>query len=331
MDLVNNLDNKFKIVVIGGGTGISNILRGLKKVTNDIVAIVTVADDGGGSGALRNELGILPPGDIRNCLISLANTEPIMKDLLRYRFNEGNLKNQNFGNLFIAAMIGITSDFEEAIKKTSEVLAITGKVLPVTTENVTLRAELFNGNIVEGESKIPNEVIKNKTGIKNISIIPSDVKPLRDCVNEILNADIILLGPGSLYTSILPNLKIEEVVKAINMSKGLRVYISNIMTQPGETDGYTLSDHVNSIFSNTDISSLDYVIANDKLLEKHILKKYESKNSNQVICDYDEISKLDLILIKDDLVKLKDDFIRHDHNKLACIIRDIMNSRFCSR
>ena len=163
MGVIDKLNDNPKIVVIGGGTGISNILRGIKKFTNNVIAIVTVADDGGGSGVLRSELGILPPGDIRNCLIALANTEPVMKELLKYRFKEGNLKNQNFGNLFIAAMIGITNSFEEAIKKVSEVLAITGKVLPVTTESVVLKAELLNGIIVEGESKIPNEVIKYNT------------------------------------------------------------------------------------------------------------------------------------------------------------------------
>ncbi len=326
MDLVSNLDNEFKIVVIGGGTGISNILRGLKKITSDVVAIVTVADDGGGSGVLRDELGILPPGDIRSCLISLANTEPIMKELLRYRFTEGNLKNQNFGNLFIAAMIGITGNFEDAIKKTSEVLAITGKVLPVTTEDMIIKAELLDGTFVEGESKIPCEVLKKNTGIKNIFIVPDIIKPLKDCVNEVLNADIIILGPGSLYTSILPNLKIKEMCDALNKSRGLKVYISNIMTQPGETDGYTLSDHVDAIFRNTNISSIDYVIANDRVLDEDILGKYECNNSEQVVCDYIKLSKLNIVVVKDDLVKLENNLIRHDHNKLACIVKDIINS-----
>ena len=314
-----------KVVVIGGGTGISNILRGLKKIINDVVAVVTVADDGGGSGILRNELGILPPGDIRNCLIALANTEPIMKQLLRYRFTEGNLKNQNFGNLFIAAMIGITSNFEEAIKKVSQVLAITGKVLPVTSENIILRAKLLNGVIVEGESKIPKEVIKYNTKIEELLIYPENVESTKDCINEILNADAIILGPGSLYTSIIPNLKIKSICESINKSKGVKIYISNIMTQPGETDDYTLYDHVYNLFKNTNLLKLDYVIVNDKILKDIDVKNYEYQNSKQVICDYDRLLDINITIIKEDLIKFKEGFIRHNEDKLSKIIMDIIN------
>lgn len=313
-----------KIVVIGGGTGISNILRGLKKITKDVIAIVTVADDGGGSGILRSELGILPPGDIRNCLISLANTEPIMKELLKYRFKDGNLKDQNFGNLFIAAMIGITNNFDEAIKKVSEVLAITGKVLPVTTENMTLKAELLNGDIVRGESKIPKEVIKKNSGIKKIFIEPSNVRPFSDCVQEILKADVIILGPGSLYTSILPNLKIKEICDALNNSKGIKVYISNIMTQPGETDNYSLYDHVMSIFNNSDIKKIDYVVANDSTFDNNIFGKYACKNSKYVECDFDKLNENGIKVIKDNLIKIEDNFIRHNHGRLSNIIDNLV-------
>lgn len=325
MNIFKEFKKNPKVVVIGGGTGISNILRGLKKIINDVVAIVTVADDGGGSGMLRDELGILPPGDIRNCLIALANTEPIMKQLLRYRFTEGNLKNQNFGNLFIAAMIGITSNFEEAIKKVSEVLAITGKVLPVTSENIILRAKLSNGMVIEGESKIPKEVIKYNTKIEELSIYPENVESTKDCIDEILNADVIILGPGSLYTSIIPNLKIKSVCEAINKSKGIKVYISNIMTQPGETDDYTLYDHVYNLFKNTNLLKLDYVIANDRMLNNIDIKNYEYHNSKQVICDYDRLLDIDVTIIKEDLIKFKEDFIRHNEDKLSKIIIDIIN------
>ena len=321
-----NCPKEPKIVVIGGGTGISNILRGIKKFTSNISAIVTVADDGGGSGILRNELGILPPGDIRNCLIALANTEPIMKQLLKYRFTDGNLKNQNFGNLLIAAMIGITDNFEEAIKKVSEVLAITGKVLPVTSENMKLRAELSNGVIIEGESKIPVEVIKYKARIKKVFIVPDDIKPVKDCILEILSADAIVLGPGSLYTSILPNLKVKDICNAINRSNGVKIYISNIMTQPGETDNYTLYDHIFSIFENTDISKIDYIIANNGNLDDRLLKKYEFNNSIQVICDESKFYEMDVRIFKDNLIKSKGDFIRHDNDKLARIIIDIIKN-----
>lgn len=325
MDIVKNFKKNPKVVVIGGGTGISNILRGLKKNITDVVAIVTVADDGGGSGMLRDELGILPPGDIRNCLIALANTEPIMKQLLRYRFTDGNLKNQNFGNLFIAAMIGITSNFEEAIKKVSEVLAITGKVLPVTSENIILRAKLSNGVMVEGESKIPKEVIKYNTKIEELLIYPENVESTKDCIDEILNADAIILGPGSLYTSIIPNLKIKSICESINKSKGVKIYISNIMTQPGETDDYTLYDHVYNLFKNTNLLKLDYVIANDRMLNNIDVKNYEYKNSKQVICDYDRLLDINTTIIKDDLIKFKEDFIRHNEDKLSKIIMDIIN------
>ncbi len=325
MNIVKEFKKNPKVVVIGGGTGISNILRGLKKIINDVVAIVTVADDGGGSGMLRDELGILPPGDIRNCLIALANTEPIMKQLLRYRFTEGNLKNQNFGNLFIAAMIGITSNFEEAIKKVSEVLAITGKVLPVTSENIILRAKLSNGVIVEGESKIPKEVIKYNTKIEELLIYPENVESTKDCIDEILNADAIILGPGSLYTSIIPNLKIKSICESINKSKGVKIYISNIMTQPGETDDYTLYDHVYNLFKNTNLLKLDYVIANDRMLNNIDVKNYEYQNSKQVICDYDRLADINVTIIKEDLIKFKEDFIRHNEDKLSKIIIDIIN------
>lgn len=311
-----------KVVVIGGGTGISTMLRGLKKFTENITAIVTVGDDGGGSGELRKELGILPPGDIRNCLVSLANTEPIMKELLKYRFKEGNLKNQNFGNLFIAAMIGISDDFAQAINKVSNVLAITGKVLPVTIDNLTLKAKLLNGIIVEGESNIPKEVIRYNTKIDKLMINPEDAKPVEDCINEILKADVIVLGPGSLYTSILPNLKVKDICHSINKSNAIKIYISNIMTQPGETDSYTLADHVESIFNNTNLIKLDYVIANNGILNEYILDKYISERSELVICDDSSLLKRNIRTIKENLIMFKNDFIRHDSTKLSQIIID---------
>ena len=195
-----------KIVVIGGGTGLSTMLRGLKNYTSNITAIVTVGDDGGGSGVLREDLGILPPGDIRNCILALARTEPLMEELLQYRFKDGRLKNQNFGNLFLAAMDGISDNFEDAVQKMSSVLAVKGKVLPVTLEDMVLEAELENGNKVRGESIIGEEVIEQDSRIKKLKIFPEDAKALDDAISAIEDADAIVLGPGSLYTSILPNL-----------------------------------------------------------------------------------------------------------------------------
>lgn len=313
-----------KIVVIGGGTGIPTILRGLKCFTRNITAIVTVADDGGGSGVLRDELGILPPGDIRNCLIALANTEPIMEELLKYRFEQGNLKNQNFGNLFIAAMIGITKNFEDAIKRVSDVLAITGKVLPATNENITLSAKLSNGIIVHGESKIPKEVIENKSSIKELYITPEDAKPIPSCIDEILKADAIIMGPGSLYTSILPNLKIKDICDAINKNKGLHIYVSNIMTQHGETGGYSLTDHIDSIFDHTNLEKLHYVIANNGEISNHYKDKYEEEHSSLVKLNDIGSNYLDINIVKDNLIKVENGFIRHNEEKVSEIIMNIV-------
>lgn len=325
MELFDKFYNNPKVVVIGGGTGIPTILKGIKKFTKNITSVVTVADDGGGSGILRDELGILPPGDIRNCLIALANTEPIMEELLKYRFSDGNLKNQNFGNLFIAAMIGITNNFESAVKAMSDVLAITGKVLPVTNENIVLEAKLHNGIVVRGESKIPEEVIKHNSRIKEISIIPSDAKPIEDCIDEILNADAIIFGPGSLYTSILPNLKMKEICDSINKNNGKHIYVSNIMTQYGETRGYTLYDHVKSIFDNTDILKLDYIIVNNGKLSDEYEERYKVKNSELVYCDDEKFEGMDVKIVKDNLIKIENDFIRHDEDRVSRIIMKIIN------
>ena len=237
-------NNETKVVVIGGGTGLSTMLRGLKQYTSHITAIVTVGDDGGGSGKLREDLGMLPPGDIRNCILALADTEPLMEDLLQYRFTEGSLKGQCFGNLFLAAMAGISENFEDAVQKMSSVLAVKGKVLPVTLDDMKLVAELENGEIIEGESKIPSEVIVRKTRIKKLAIKPIDAKPLEEAIKAINNADVIIMGPGSLYTSIIPNLLVKGIPEAICKSPAKKVYISNVMTQPGETDGFKVSNHL---------------------------------------------------------------------------------------
>lgn len=249
-----------RIVAIGGGTGLSTMLRGLKDYTSNICAIVTVADDGGGSGVLRDTFGMLPPGDIRNCLVALAHTEPVMEELMQYRFKEGNLKDQSFGNLFIAAMNGISSSFEEAIKKMSDVLAVTGKVYPVTLNDVTLYAKLSNGAVVKGESNIPLECIKNKSKIEKVYLKPDNPKPLEDALYAIDNADCIIIGPGSLYTSILPNLVIKEVAERVKNSNAIKIYVSNIMTQPGETDGYKLSDHLKAIESHCGSNMVDLLL-----------------------------------------------------------------------
>ena len=309
-----------KVVVIGGGTGLSTMLRGLKLYTRNITAIVTVGDDGGGSGKLRADLGMLPPGDIRNCILALADTEPIMEDLLQYRFNEGSLKGQSFGNLFLAAMAGISENFEDAVQKMSSVLAVTGKVLPVTLDDMKLIAELENGNIVEGESIIPDEVVNQKTKIKKLKINPEKARPLIDALFAIKDADAIIMGPGSLYTSIIPNLLVEDIVDAIEKSDAIKIYISNVMTQPGETDNFSVSDHIKTLMKYNGKNSIDYVIANNGTIPEEIKERYLKKGSKLVDLDYDNIKDLNVEVIETDLIKIAKGYVKHDSDHLAQIL-----------
>ena len=228
-----------KITAIGGGTGLSTMLRGLKKYTKNLTAVVTVADDGGGSGVLRRDIGMPPPGDIRHCMESLANVEPIMERLLTYRFQEGSLAGQSFGNLILAALNGVTGSFEEAVAQMSQVLAITGRILPVTSADVQLEAVFENGARVVGESKISSFKKEQDCRIAHVALLPERPAALPAALQAIREADLILMGPGSLYTSVIPNLLVEGVVEAICRSEALKIYVCNIMTQEGETEGYT--------------------------------------------------------------------------------------------
>ena len=313
-------NNEAKVVVIGGGTGLSTMLRGLKQYTSHITAIVTVGDDGGGSGKLREDLGMLPPGDIRNCILALADTEPLMEDLLQYRFTEGSLKGQCFGNLFLAAMAGISENFEDAVQKMSSVLAVKGKVLPVTLDDMKLIAELENGEIIEGESKIPSEVIVRNTRIKKIAIKPIDAKPLEEAIKAINNADVIIMGPGSLYTSIIPNLLVKGIPEAICKSPAKKVYISNVMTQPGETDGFKVSNHLKVLMDYGVAESIDYVIANNGIIPPDIKEKYARENAELVVLDYENISNLNVNVIEADLIKITKRYVKHNAEKLAELI-----------
>lgn len=318
-----------KICAIGGGTGLSTMLRGLKKYTKNITAIVTVGDDGGGSGALREDLGILPPGDIRNCILALANTEPIMKELLQYRFKEGNLQGQSFGNLFLAAMNGIcNNNFMEAVKAMSDVLAVTGKVLPVTLDNMRLSATLSNGMVVNGESRIPQVVEEYNTKIEEIRIEPANAKALREAVEAIYDADIIVLGPGSLYTSVIPNLLVEGIRNALKETTAMRVYVANLMTQHGESDGYTVSDHLKAVIKHADGTVIDYVLANSGNISDSFKKKYLGEDAEIVDIDEEEIAKLNIKVVKDDFVKIKNnEYVRHSATKLAKTIIKIYNDK----
>ncbi|MDO5018217.1 MAG: YvcK family protein [Lagierella massiliensis] len=303
-----------KIVTIGGGTGNSTILKGLKKITKDITTIVTVADDGGGSGIIRKDLGILPPGDIRACLLALANAEPEMKNLMDYRFKEGSLKDQSFGNLFIAAMVDIYGSFDRAIKEASKVLAITGKVLPMTLEDVTLYAELDDGSLIRGESNIGRITKSCSHSIKKVYLKPEGLKPMKESVKEIIDADVVLIGPGSLFTSIMPNLLIEDISKAVRETKATVYYICNLMTQNGETCGYSVSDHVNAINYHIGYSIIDKVIVNKQEIPEYLLSRYESKpvyftDEDKALLENYEIIELDCFINYKDKVC-------HDYTKI---------------
>ncbi len=325
-------DKKFlsrgpKIVVIGGGTGLSVLLRGLKLFTSNITAIVTVTDDGGGSGKLREDLGMLPPGDIRNCILALADMEPTMEQLLQHRFKEGDLKGQSFGNLLIASMNDISDNFEEAIKKISDVLAVTGKVLPVTLKDVTLYAKLKNGSVIKGESKIPIKCLELDSPIENIFIRPRDARAINEAVDAIDNADLVLLGPGSLYTSVIPNLLVKNIKESLNRTKALKIYVSNVMTQPGETDNYTVYEHVDALFRHWLDASIDYVVANTGGISDVIGKKYGTEGAEVIKLTQEDREKLrakGIKLITEDLIDIKEDYVRHDAIKLSKIIIDLV-------
>ena len=304
------------------------MLRGLKYYTSNITAIVTVGDDGGGSGDLREDLGMLPPGDIRNCILALADTEPLMQDLLQYRFQDGRLKNQSFGNLFLAAMAGISDNFEDAVQKMSSVLAVTGKVLPVTLDDMQLVAQLENGNKVYGESQIPNEAIKQSSKIKKLMIQPEDAEPLLEALQAIKEADAVVMGPGSLYTSVISNLLVKKISAAVRRSSALKIYISNVMTQPGETDNFTVSDHIKTLRKYGGRDIVECVIANSGKIPKDIKEQYLSDNSVAVEVDEKEIKNLGVDLILDNIAKIKDGTIKHDSNKLAeVLINTIMQKK----
>lgn len=320
-----------KIVVIGGGTGLSTMLRGLKHYTSNITAIVTVADDGGSSGVLRETLGILPPGDIRNCLLALADTEPVMEELLQYRFNDGMLKGQSFGNLFIAAMNGISDNFEEAIKKMSDVLAVTGRVLPVTLADIKLYAELENGAIIEGESNISKREVHQDVRIKRVYIEPSGVTPLHEAVSAIDEADAIILGPGSLYTSIIPNLLVDDIIRHIENSDALKIYVSNIMTQPGETTGYSVYDHIEAILNLSGRRIIDHVIINNGRIPEWLYGKYIEDGASEVAADKERITGKGIDIVEDNLVYIYKNLVRHNSRKLAHIIMEIILNKKLSK
>lgn len=319
----NQRENGPKIVAIGGGTGLSTLLRGLKRHTKNLTAIVTVADDGGGSGVLRREIGMPPPGDIRHCMESLANVEPIMEQLLTYRFREGSLSGQSFGNLLLAALNGITGSFEEAVTQMSQVLAITGRVLPVTGADVQLEAVFENGSRVVGESSIFAFKKEQDCRIAQVNLIPARPKALDAALEAIGQADLILLGPGSLYTSIIPNLLVDGVVDALCRASALKLYICNIMTQEGETEGYTAADHVAALLKHGAPCMLDVCLANSDPVREGLLERYRKEDAAPLVIDRERFEQMGLELVEAPLASRTGDLARHSEEGLARAVMDL--------
>lgn len=316
-----------KIVAIGGGTGLSTMLRGLKKYTQNLTAIVTVADDGGGSGILRQDLGMPPPGDIRHCMEALANTEPVMEKLLTYRFTEGTLAGQSFGNLILAALNGVTGCFERAVEEMSHVLAITGRVIPVTSADVQLEAVFENGARVIGESQIAAFKKEQDCRIHHVSLIPEHPKATPAALEAIGEADLILLGPGSLYTSIIPNLLVEGVAQAVARADAPKIYICNIMTQDGETEGYTAADHLEALLVHGAPGLLDLCLANTAPVEQGLVEKYREEGAVPLTVDRERIARLGLELVERPVAAEKGGYARHDPARLAQAVLEIYRGR----
>ena len=304
-----------RIVAIGGGTGLSMLLGGIKNITNNITAIVSVGDDGGSSGRLREELDILPPGDIRHCMTALADDENLVNDLFKYRFSNGEgLEGHSFGNLFLTAMCAITGDMASAVKASANVLSIRGRVLPATLDDMKLAAEMEDGRIIHGESNIPEA----KGKIIRLFSEPSDCKALPEVIAAIRDAELIILGPGSLYTSVIPNLLIKEISEEISKTDAKKIYVCNIMTQPGETDGYSVCDHINALIKHANVNNLlDAVLVNDNLPTESFAK-YEAQGQYPVNLDTDKIKKLGIDIYAKNLVEPnKDGLIRHSSKRVA--------------
>jgi len=309
-----------KIVAIGGGTGLSVSLTGLKKYSDNITAVVTVADDGGSSGRLREQYDILPPGDIRNCLVALADAEPLMRNLFQFRFDEGSeLAGHNFGNLFITAMSKLTGDFQKAINESSKVLAIRGRVIPSTLSRVVLMARLSDGTKIMGQAKIANSYIP----IEKISLLPNSCQANEEAIKAIKKAEAVILGPGSLFTSILPNVLVGDLQQAIINSRAIKIYICNVMTQFGETDDFKASDHVRVLIEHTHPKLIDYVVVNTSTIPQEFCVRYKEENAFPVESDTETIEQMGYKVIEEEVISTVD-YVRHDSMKLAKIINWIL-------
>lgn len=313
-----------KIVVLGGGTGISTILRGLKYYSKNISAVVSMSDDGGGSGILREELNILPPGDVRRCLIALSNADETLKELLSYRFNSGTLKNQNVGNILIAALTDIFGSFDKALIEMSSVFNVTGKIIPVTLDETHLVAEFASKDKVVGESYIPKMCYRLNTRIEKMSMIPHYPRANEDAIKAILDADIVIIGPGSLYTSIIPNFLVAGINEALRETKARIIYIANAMTQRGETKNYSLRDHFDAILRHSEYEFIDEVIANNFRASNDVYEYYYNKEESEPIFIGEEdrryFGEKNVRLTEGEFIEIKDGFIRHDGSKIGAHI-----------
>ena len=318
------LDKGPAVVVIGGGTGLSTLLRGLKRRTSNLTAIVTVADDGGSSGRLRQELGIVPPGDLRSCLVALADTEPLMEKLFQYRFSgDGDLTGHSFGNLFIAAMTQVVGgDIEQALQESSKVLAVRGQVLPASAKPVRISAQMTDGTVIDGESNIPGA----RKCIQRVTMEPAAVSAVQAALTAIRDADIVVLGPGSLYTSVIPNLLVRDIAEALRNTKASRVYVCNVMTQPGETDQYTASDHVRAILSHGGPGIIDEVLVNVEEIASCLLENYAKEGACPVEADITELERMGVTVVPAQMIS-ETNWVRHDPERLAKLVFSILDRR----
>lgn len=310
-----------RIVIIGGGTGLPVLLRGLKQYPVDITAIVTVSDDGGSSGRLREDLHIPPPGDIRNVLAALSDVEPLIEEMFQHRFKTSNeLSGHSLGNLILAAMTSITGNFVHAIQEMGKVLNVRGKVLPSANQNVFLNAEMEDGTIVSGESKIPYSGKK----IHRVFLSPDNIRPLPETLVAIKKADLIIIGPGSLYTSILPNLLVPKMGEAVRKSRAKKVYICNLMTQAGETHEFSASDHVTTIYDHLGCSCIDTILVNNEEIPQDVQLRYKSELASPVQYDFPRLHEMGLEVVHADIAILANGALRHDPKKVAKILYNLL-------
>lgn len=320
-----------RVAVLGGGTGLSTMLRGLKNQTEAITAIVTVTDDGGGTGVLRRELNIPAVGDIRNCIQALANAEPAMQDVINYRFHEGSLKGQSLGNLVLAALNDMAPSFDAAVTKLSDVLAITGRVLPVTNADIALSARFSDGAVVRGETTITDYKRHTSAVIERVSLEPAAPPSLPAVLEAIAEADMIVLGPGSLYTSVIPNLLTDGVSDAIRACNAVKVYVMNVMTQDGETEGYTAAHHIRALLRHGGEGLFRYVLLNDLPIPDDVAAAYVPENAAPVVTDGAELRAMGLTPVFAPVATWKNGLVRHDPDALAGALMNLYYNAAATR